>query len=120
MGGGGGGGGMRRIGAWCEKRMVLAVSQNVGRGQRFGPFLLASSLKTGHSRQFGQKLRRWRQREVTVAGERWGASMRVVAECDAGCGAAAPTPAPLHAGTRAYPGTSARLHPFAGAGALVD
>ena len=41
--------------------MVLAVSQNVGRGQRFGPFLLASSLKTGHSRQFGQKLRRWRR-----------------------------------------------------------
>ncbi len=61
VGGGGGGGGMRRIGAWCEKRMVLAVSQNVGRGQRFGPFLLASSLKTGHGRQLGQKLRRRRR-----------------------------------------------------------
>ena len=52
-GGGGGGGGMRRIGAGCGKRMVLAVSRNVGRGQRFGPFLLASTLKTGHSRRFG-------------------------------------------------------------------
>ncbi len=54
-------GGMRRIGAACGKRMVLAVSRNAGRGQRFGPFLLASSLKTGHSRQLGQKLRRRRR-----------------------------------------------------------
>ena len=33
---GGGGGGMRRLEAGCGKRMVLAVSRNVGRGRRFG------------------------------------------------------------------------------------